>query len=112
MSFLEIFFIISGIIILLSAINVARQERFNALHFLVFIGIGGWLIIFTLFPNVLYAIGTVFWLQRGSDLLVYTSIIFLIYCTLLLFRKIDQQNQQITKLIREIAFIKNEHENR
>ena len=37
MSFLQVFFIISGIVILLTAYDIAKKERFNALHFLVFL---------------------------------------------------------------------------
>jgi hypothetical protein len=39
MTLLEIFFIISGIIILIVAVDIARRERFNALHFVVFIAV-------------------------------------------------------------------------
>jgi hypothetical protein len=38
MSFLQVFFIISGIVILLVALDIAKKERFNAFHFLVFLG--------------------------------------------------------------------------
>jgi hypothetical protein len=40
MNLLEFFFIVSGMIILVIAIDIARKQKFNALHFLVFIGIG------------------------------------------------------------------------
>lgn len=103
MTLLEIFFIISGVIILLLGIDIAKRERFNALHFLVFLGIGIGLLVFTFFPWALDAIGKIFWLQRGADLLVYTSIIFLIYFVLLLLRKLEQGKTDITALIREIA---------
>ena len=38
MSFLQVFFIVSGVVILLVALDIAKKERFNALHFLVFLG--------------------------------------------------------------------------
>jgi hypothetical protein len=41
MNLLQIFFIISGLIIFLVALDIAKRERFNALHFLVFLGVGG-----------------------------------------------------------------------
>lgn len=59
--------------------------------------------IFTFFPWVLTALWNVFGLQRGADLLVYVSIIFLIYFVLLLLRKLEWNKEDITKLIREIA---------
>lgn len=103
MNLLDIFFVISGVIILLLGIDIAKREKFNALHFFVFLAIGVGLVVFTFFPWVLDAIGKIFWLQRGADLLVYSSIIFLIYFVLLLLRKLEINKSDITFLIREIA---------
>ncbi len=103
MTLLEIFFIVSGIIILLLGIDIAKKEKFNALHFFVFLLIGFGLLVFSLFPWVLTAVGNAFGLQRGADLLVYVSIIFLVYFVLLLLRKIEQNRSDITKLVREMA---------
>lgn len=59
--------------------------------------------VFTFFPWVLTALWNIFGLQRGADLLVYVSIIFLIYFVLLLLRKLEENKEDITKLVREIA---------
>lgn len=40
MNLLQIFFIISGLIIFLVALDIAKKDRFNALHFLVFLAVG------------------------------------------------------------------------
>jgi Uncharacterized conserved protein (DUF2304) len=64
MNLLQIFFIISGLIIFLVALDIARRERFNALHFLVFLGVGSGLLVFTFFPDSLALLGQVFGLQR------------------------------------------------
>lgn len=103
MSLLQIFFIISGVIIMLISFDIARRERFNALHFLVFLGVGTGLLVFTFFPWVLDFIGHLFGLTRGADVLVYSSIIFLFYFVLLLLRKVEANRQELTNLIREIA---------
>ena len=100
---LQIFFVVSGTIILIIALDVARRERFNALHFLVFIGVGLWLLIFTLFPKVLDYIGHLVGLQRWADALVYAAIIFLLYFVLLLLRKIDERELVFTELVRNMA---------
>lgn len=60
MNLLQIFFVISGVIILLVALDIARRERFNALHFLVFLAVGIGLLLFTFFPETLDLIGHVF----------------------------------------------------
>lgn len=103
MNLLQIFLIISWIIMLIISIDVAKKRKFNALHFLVFIWVGAGLISFTFFPNALNTFWSFFWLQRWADLLVYSSIIFLMYFSLLLLNKVEQTKEDFTKLIREIA---------
>lgn len=109
MSFLQIFFIISGIIILLLSIDIAKRERFNALHFLVFILVGVGLLVFTLFPETLTFLGKIFGLERGADVLVYASIIFLIYFVLLLLRKTESNREEISRLVRTLAIEQAHH---
>ncbi|MFK7779973.1 MAG: DUF2304 family protein [Candidatus Gracilibacteria bacterium] len=103
MNLLQFFFIISGIVILIISVDIANKQKFNALHFLVFIGVGGGLLIFTFFPSILNAIGDLFGIARGADVLVYTSIIFLLYFVLLLLTKHVENRESITALIREGA---------
>ncbi len=103
MNLLQVFFIISGLIIFFLALDIARKQKFNALHFIVFILIWLGLLVFTVFPGSLNGIWRFFGLQRWADLLVYSSIVFLIYFTLLLLRKVEGNNEDLTKLIREIA---------
>lgn len=110
MNLLQFFLILSWVIILIIALDIARRQKFNALHFLVFIWIWVWLLIFTLFPQVLNQIWEVFWLQRWADLLVYTSIIFLLYFVLLLLNKIENNKSDLTKIIREIAITNSKKE--
>lgn len=108
MNLLELFFIVSGIVIFFLALDVARKEKFNALHFFVFLMIGGWLLVFTFFPWVLNAIGIIFGIPRGADVLVYGAIIFTIYMTLLLLSKSESNKHDTTRLIRELAIANSE----
>lgn len=103
MSLLQIFFIVSWIIIFLLSIDIARRQKFNALHFIVFIFVWAWLLVFSFFPYILDSLWNIFWLQRWADLLVYTSIIFLFYFSLLLLRKVEWNSSDLTKFIREFA---------
>ncbi len=103
MGLLQVFFIISGVIIFLLALDVSRRERFNALHFLVFLSIGAGLLTFTFFPPLLDIFASVFGVQRGADVLVYTSIVFLLYFVLLLLQKAEKNRRDITRLSRHIA---------
>lgn len=110
MNLLQVFFIISWIIILILALDIAKRQKFNALHFFVFIFVWVWLLVFTFFPSILNWIWWLFWVQRWADVLVYASIIFLVYFVLLLLRKVEQNSSNITELIREIA-IANSYKN-
>ena len=103
MNLLQVFLAISGILIFLLALDISKRQRFNALHFVVFLGIGIGILVFTFVPDALNALGRVFGLQRGADLLVYASIVFLLYFVLLLLNKTEKTSSELTALIREIA---------
>ncbi len=105
MNLLQAFFIVSGVIISIIAFDIAKRQKFNALHFLVFISIGLGLLVFTFFPDFLNAMGRVFGLQRGADVLVYVSIVFLFYFVLLLLTKAEKNREDITRLVREISVL-------
>lgn len=105
MNFLQVFFVVSGVIIFILALDIAKKQKFNALHFLVFIGMGLGLLVFTIFPGVLDQLGHFFGLQRGADVLVYVSIIFLLYFSLLLLNKAEKNREDITRLVREIGVL-------
>jgi len=103
MNLLQFFFIISWVVILIIALDVSKKQKFNALHFLIFLGVWWWLLVFTFFPNILDGIWNIFWVARGADVLVYASIIFLLYFVLLLLTKHFENKDSITSLIRELA---------
>lgn len=108
MTLLQLFFIISGLIILLLSLDIARREKFNALHFFVFLTIGIGLLVFTFFPSILDKLGSIVGLNRGADALVYGSIIFLIYMSLLLLSKSEENKHAMTRMVREFAIEKSE----
>ena len=103
MNLLQVFFIISWVIIFILAIDIARKQKFNALHFFVFIFVWAWLLVFSFFPLILNHIWNIFWLQRWADVLVYTSIIFLLYFVLLLLKKVEENKEDFTSFVRELA---------
>lgn len=109
MTLLQIFFVISGLIISLTAYDIARRERFNALHFLVFLAVGGGLLFFAFVPNAVNLIGKVFGIANGADVLVYTSITFLFYFVILLLQKTEYNRETLTKVIRETAIQNAQH---
>ena len=108
MNLLQVFFIVSAFLILILWIDIAKKQRFNFLHIFLFIWIAFALIIFTLFPKALASFWQIFWIQRWADVLVYISIIFLIYFVLFLFNKIEETNHAFTEMVREISIDKSE----
>lgn len=105
MTLLQAFFIVSAFVIFIISFDIAKRQKFNALHFLVFIGIGIGLFVFTIFPNALEKMGHLFGVQRGADVLVYVSIVFLFYFVLLLLNKSEKNREDITRLVREIGVL-------
>lgn len=105
MNLLQFFFIISWIILLVLSLDIAKKQKFNALHFLVFIWVWFWLLVFTFFPNILNHLWNIFWLQRWADVLVYSWIIFLMYFSVLLLNKVEFNKEDITSIVRELAIL-------
>lgn len=106
MTLLHFFFIISWTIIFIISLDIARKQRFNALHFLVFLSVWILLYQFSFFPKTLDNFWKIFWVARWADVLVYISIIFLIYFVLLLLSKVVNLNENTTKIIRELSIEK------
>jgi len=111
MTLLQVVFIVSAFVILLIWIDIARKQKFNFLHIFIFIAISLALILFTIYPHILTKFWNIFWVQRWADVLVYLSIIFLLYFVLFLFNKIENQKEKITKLSREVSFLEYELRN-
>ena len=103
MNFLDFFFIVSGSLLFFLALDIARKKRFNFVHVFVFIAAALGLLIFTFFPHVLDSLWRLFGIPRGADVLVYSSIIFLTYFSLLLLSKHYDTKESITQLIRSLA---------
>jgi small membrane protein len=61
------------------------------------------LILITLFPKLTEPISNIMGVRRGIDLFVYLSIALLFYIIFRIYVKADEQEQRITKLVRELA---------
>lgn len=103
MSFLDLFFLCSGIGIFLSAFRILKRESFLWWHFLLFLSVGVLLVTFTFLPEFRDAIGRVFGVERGADALVYVSVVLLFFLTFLILQQQEKQRQNITKMVREFA---------
>jgi hypothetical protein len=79
MSLFELLVAVTGLIFLIVAHDLFQRRKFNFLHFLVFFGGSGMIVLFVIEPTLLERFGQFFGIARGADLLVYMSIIFLVY---------------------------------
>ena len=103
MNYLDFFFIVSGTLLFFLALDVARKQRLDFFHLLIFVWAWVGLLVFTFFPQVLDSLWNLFGIPRGADVLVYLSIVFLTYFVLLLLWKHYETKDSITQLIRSLA---------
>ena len=103
MTLLQIIIIIVGFIFLLLTLDLYERKKFNLLHFLVFFGGTGAVVFFIMRPDLLDKFGDFFGIARGADLIVYITIIFLVYLYFELLNKQTKQNIFMTNLITNMA---------
>jgi hypothetical protein len=63
-------------------------------------------IVFALFPSLLTLLSNVGGFGRGLDLVLVFSTVAAFYLIFRMYVKVDEQDQTITKLVREIAITK------
>lgn len=63
-------------------------------------------IVFASSPSILEWLSSLLGIGRSTDLAIYVSIILLFYLLFRMYVKVDKQNQEITRLVREIAIKK------
>ena len=107
MDFVSIFFMIMSLSVLFYFIGVLKSGRRVAIIveiFYVFVYV--FVFIIFLYPQILRIIEDVLGIQSAINFIVYLSIFVAYFVIFLLYRKIDDQRVDITKLVREIAFLK------
>lgn len=88
----------------LSRLIIRRKDRSVPLGEFIFWSVI-WLgaIVLVLFPDVLTAAADKTGIGRAIDLVVYTAVIAIFYLIFRLYVKVEQQQQDITRLVRKIA---------
>jgi hypothetical protein len=80
-----------------------RERKISKSEFAFWLFIWLSIIILVLIPEASTKISTFFGIERGVDLLMYSSIIVIFYLIFRLYIKIDQAEQAITKIVRKIS---------
>lgn len=70
---------------------------------LFFLAAFGFIFLIFLFPNILNIIEDIFGLDSALNFILYLSIFIAYFAIFLLYKKIEDQRKEITKLVREIA---------
>lgn len=103
-SILQFILIVSGAIFALMAVDAYKRGKMTLIHFVVF-GMG-WLVVWwsVVDSRILTKFAKLFGGSTApTDVLVYLSIIFLVYSYFELMHKITKDNYEYTKLITELA---------
>lgn len=103
LTLLQVIIFLSWLIFVIFAFDSFQRKSFNSLHFLVFWWGTALLLYFVFFPNSLNKFGSFFWLARWADLIVYVSIIGLVYLYFELLNKTTKHAIMTTRLITEQA---------
>ena len=103
MNLLQIFFIITGFLLVLIWYDFLKKRRLTKFQIFILFFAGILLLIFNIYPVSLHYFWKLFWVSRWAYVLIYMSIIFLWYISIFLLNKIDLNNKNLTDLIKAIA---------
>jgi polyprenyl-phospho-N-acetylgalactosaminyl synthase len=85
------------------AIDGIQRKKLNLLHFLIFFGWSILILLFVLLPWFQDQFGQVFGVARGSDVIVYGTLIFLWYFYFELVHELTKQKSQTSRLVSAVA---------
>lgn len=86
-----------------------REKKLSARWFLAWLIFWGAAAFFVARPNVASRLAALVGVTRGVDLAVYVAILVLFYIVFRILVKIEHVEQEITKVVREIALRNKEH---
>lgn len=103
-NFLSIGLILSSILALLYIlVSFKTKKRVHILAELFFLAIFSFVLVVSLFPQILRFIEEIFGLTSAIQTIIYFSIFTSYILIFTLYRRIELQRQEITKLVRELA---------
>ena len=102
---LQISALVFGVFALSRAFLRAKDRKLTLVELLLWIGIWSGLLFVVFFPKVVVFIADFIGVGRGVDFIIYTSLGLLFYLVFRLYVKIEEQEIELTKLVREIALM-------
>lgn len=107
MDFVTLFFVVLSVIVLGYFLFVFKSSvRIPLLVEVFFIAVYGIVLLLVLFPSLLGFIEETLGIGSAVNFIVYLSVFVLFFIVFVLYRKSEEQRLEITKLVREIAYLK------
>jgi len=107
MEFISIFFISLSILVLSYFLYTFKtSKRIHTLIEVLFLGVYFIILLVFIFPDLLIIIENIFGIKNAINFILYLSIFIAYFVIFLLYQKSEKQRVEITKLVREIAYLK------
>ena len=103
MEIIQIIILIFAFFALSRVIVNIKDDAFSGLEGLFWITFWTLAIIVTISPSLVEYTSIIVGVGRGSDLIIYLTVIFLSYLVFRLYVLLNRQNENITKIVRRIA---------
>ena len=85
------------------AILRAKDKKISIAEFFFWLALWFGLVFVVFFPNIVSSFADILGIGRGIDFILYVSVGGLFYLIFRLYVKIEESQQQITHLVREIS---------
>jgi len=102
-SVLQIIVVVFALFAWSRAILRLKDRKIVISEFIFWTVIWAAVVVTSLLPATANAVSTFFGISRPIDLAIYVSILLLLYLTFRMYVKHEQLEQEMTKLVREIA---------
>lgn len=80
-----------------------RQKRIGTLSFFLWLPLWGAIAVVILFPNTTVVVAGLLGIGRGADLVLYLSILLLLYLLFRVIVRLERMDKDITTIVRSLA---------
>lgn len=105
-SLMQLLIVVFSIFVLVRALTNFRKRVLSKRELFFWCVVWGGAIVVVFWPGLTSGIARLLGIGRGSDAIVYASIVVLFYVAFFLYVKIEKIRKDITKLVREQALKK------
>lgn len=106
MNIIQILALIFSLFALSRAFLRTRDKKLSLGELLFWVIVWFMMLLVVFFPDTTTFVANIVGIGRGIDVIIYTSIAILFYMVFRLYVKIEEREQEITLLVREIAYMK------